>query len=744
MEANVKQSHLMSRLGGLGVLFLAVLGLLSIVARESMGVAGQWVGDQLFGVFGWCSVLLPLGLAAAGVILLKADDLSRHSASAGGYVVIFASLLTLLGLVPQQGSEPQPWAGIVGVWIASVVRSAIGLPGTILLSACLVVAGSWLTRHEFIVNIPWRAAVWATRKAWAGLVAAWNSVRGWFGSQRLTRRTLAATQSVPMVSVPAPITAPPLRPIPEALPAPVEPEAPEEEPGIPEAGPGEEADEAKPRRRPRRRRTGTRWVLPPPTVLAPDTGGTTEEQLRSFIDEQTGIIDRTLQAFHVEGKIVSVTAGARVIMFEWQPAPGVKANRLEHLADDLTIALKAERVRVVLPLPGKGTVGIEIPHPAPSTVTLGGLLGSRADPKAAGDLPMFLGRAITGEPLIADLVQMPHLLIAGTTGSGKSVCIHAVLSSLFMTRSPDELRLILIDPKRVEMMAYRDSPHLVCPVMTEAKKSVAALRWVVGVMEARYRLLARYGCRDLHAFNRHLAEEGELEEAPDPAEVVMSPAGLPWIVVAIDELADLMVAKPGEVEDALQRIAQMARGVGIHLVVATQRPSVDVLTGVIKANMPSRIAFQVATRVDSRTILDEGGADQLLGKGDMLYWPAGAAAAQRAQGAFLSSSEVTAVIDHWTKQGDPDFLVEPEEMERREAAAEEEGAEDDPLYDEAVDYVIKTGEASVSMLQRRLSIGFARAGRLIDLMERRGVVGPKQGSKPREIVGSGQGGGEDQ
>jgi S-DNA-T family DNA segregation ATPase FtsK/SpoIIIE len=497
--------------------------------------------------------------------------------------------------------------------------------------------------------------------------------------------------------------------------------------------------------RPRRPagKAASRWTLPPGTLLASDAPLVKIDAVQAFVNEQAKLIDQKLLEFGITGKVVSVTSGPSVILFEWLPAAGVKVSRLETMRDDLKLALKAERIRMVVPIPGKGTVGIEIPHPSPAGVTLGALLAGHPSPAKAGDLPMFLGRVLTGETLVADLAQMPHLLIAGTTGSGKSVCIHTLLVSLLMTRSPDELRLLLVDPKRVEMIAYRELPHLLAEVITDPRIAVLKLRWMVSIMEARYKLLAHHACRDLHAFNRRVKEEG-LE--PDPSleqGAVTSRAGLPWIVVAIDELADLMVAKARDVEDALQRLAQMARGVGIHLVVATQRPSVDVLTGVIKANLPSRLSFRVATGIDSRTILDATGAEQLLGKGDLLFSPTGAPEPTRAQGAYLAPAEIARVIEHWTTQGPPEYAFEDSSAAMQEAGGGNGDGEDDPLYEEAVGVVVRGGEASVSMLQRKLSIGFARAGRLIDLMERRGVVGPKQGSKAREILSGAAGAGEE-
>ncbi|MEK7477494.1 MAG: DNA translocase FtsK [Candidatus Coatesbacteria bacterium] len=751
-------SRLKHVLEALGLWLASALVFLSLVARERSGAAGFWLGNHLADLFGACAVALPILLATAGVWVFRAEAIREHAAALGGLALFTGGVATLLGDLPDLWGERL--AGGVGVWCATTATDLVGLPGLLLTSACAIAAGGWLGRHEPVVHATFGACRWTGAALWRATAAAARGVKGWIAGQRLTRRTVQATSSGVLVTM-----APPVRPVPpppavadDRVPEPsfadVVRELADDEASAdatadaagastPSAADGE--DPATPARPKRRRKAATRWTLPSQSLLSADTNVASVAALQGFIQEQIRILDATLAAFKVEGKIVSVTPGARVILFEWAPAPGVKANRLESLQDDLTLALKAERVRVVVPLPGKGTVGIEIPHPAPAGVTLGGIMAAHAIPQTgsspnpsasagrdAGDLALYLGRALTGEPMVSDLAQMPHLLIAGTTGSGKSVCIHTALLSLMMTRSPDELRLVLIDPKRVELIAYREAPHLLSEVITDSKMAVMRLRWLGLVMESRYELLARHGCRDLHVFNRMVAEEGLPEESNNEA-AVLSPSGLPWIVVAIDELADLMVARAREVEDALQRLAQMARGVGIHLIVATQRPSVDVLTGVIKANLPSRISFQVATRVDSRTILDSGGAEQLLGRGDMLYAPAGLPAAIRGQGAFVSPAEVKAVLGHWTAQGDPDFVAVAD-VEGPGGDRGEEAGGDDPLYAEAVELVIKSGEASVSQLQRRLGIGFARAGRLIDLMERRGVVGPKQGSKTREIL----------
>lgn len=728
------------KLAGWATVCVALMIFLALALRRQTGLLGKHAGDPLENHLGYCAYFLPFAGSLAGLWLLRGESLVGYLGVLGGYFLLALSVITLLGVLPPPHSLL--WAGDLGIELDGAILRLVGLPGLLVVAIFVAVVGGWAVRGDpLAVNV-----VGLLRKAWRGVAGSCRQAGSRFRAWRARR----ALRSPPRVTVPAVV--PPVVAVPpdagvegeenavgsvfseDAIgpPSPGGETAPEPA-AVAEGAEGGASGPAAGQKRHRKRRPAGRWKLPPLDLLDVDSGGASADSLQGWVDGQLRVIDQTLAAFKVDGRVVSVTRGARVILFEWAPAPGVKASRLEGLADDLTLAMKAERVRVVVPLPGKGTVGIEVAHPAPASVTLGGLLAARPAGATAGDLPLALGRALTGEPLFADLVGMPHLLIAGTTGSGKSVCIHTVLMSLMMARTPEELRLMLIDPKRVELIAYRRSPHLLCEVITDAKRAVAALRWVVGVMEERYRLLAHYGCRDLTVFNRMVREEEEEIDLEGARNAVLSASGLPWIVIGVDELADLMVARPREVEDGLQRLAQMARGVGIHLVVATQRPSVDVLTGVIKANLPSRLSFQVATRVDSRTILDTGGAEQLLGRGDMLFSPAGAAAPQRAQAAFVSTAEVARILDFWGVQGSPEMMTE-EGGEESWPALEKGTEEDDPLYDEAVNLVVQTGEASVSQLQRRLSIGFARAGRLVDLMERRGVVGPKQGSKAREIL----------
>lgn len=455
------------------------------------------------------------------------------------------------------------------------------------------------------------------------------------------------------------------------------------------------------------------------------------EQLRGT----SRLLEETLETFGIEARVTDVTRGPTITRFELEPAPGIKVSRFLSLADDIALALKAHRIRVEAPIPGKGRVGIEAPNRHRDSVTLRELLESKSFKRAKGALPLALGKDIAGDPQVADLATMPHLLVAGATGAGKTVCVKALLASLLFNYTPDELHMMLIDPKMVELSIFNDIPHLITPVVTDPKKASTALSWLINEMEERYRLFAELRTRNIEVYNQSV-DNGEIEiEGADEEEHAMHVVRkLPYIVCVVDELADLMMLARSEVEDAIARLAQLARAVGIHLIIATQRPSVDVLTGVIKANFPARISFQVSSRVDSRCILDEIGAERLIGMGDMLYLPAGQSKPQRIQGAFVSDDEMNGLVAYLKSQAPPQYKDEIENFGKSKDKLQELAEEDDPLFDEAVQVVLETGQASISMVQRRLRVGYTRAARLIDMMELRGIVGPHTGSKAREIL----------
>ncbi|MDG4655959.1 DNA translocase FtsK [Ectobacillus antri] len=462
------------------------------------------------------------------------------------------------------------------------------------------------------------------------------------------------------------------------------------------------------------------YLLPALDLLRlPENSHVTDEN--ELIYKNARKLEQTFKSFGVKAKVTKVHRGPAVTKYEVYPDMGVKVSKIVSLSDDLALALAAKDIRIEAPIPGKSAVGIEVPNAEVAMVTLREVLESKGASRNEDPLLIGLGRDITGEAVMAQLNKMPHLLVAGATGSGKSVCINGIITSILMRAKPHEVKLMMIDPKMVELNVYNGVPHLLAPVVTDPKKASMALKKVVSEMERRYELFAHSSTRNIEGYNEYVRQYNEQAEAKQPS--------LPYIVVIVDELADLMMVASSDVEDAIMRLAQMARAAGIHLILATQRPSVDVITGVIKANIPSRIAFAVSSQTDSRTILDAGGAEKLLGRGDMLFLPIGASKPVRVQGAFLSDEEVENVVSFVISQQKAQYQ---EDMILPIADVVQESGDD--LYEEAVQLVIDMQTASVSMLQRRFRIGYARAARLIDVMEANGVVGPYEGSKPREVL----------
>ncbi len=455
-----------------------------------------------------------------------------------------------------------------------------------------------------------------------------------------------------------------------------------------------------------------------------------KEELSSADDEnlnmQSKLLEKKLDDFNVNGKVVAVSPGPVITTFEYEPAPGVKINKIVNLTDDLALALRATSIRIVAPIPGKAVIGIELPNTSRELVRFRGIVASSAFEKSKSKLTICLGRDIIGNPVVAELDKMPHLLIAGATGTGKSVALNAMICSLLYKSIPDEVKLIMIDPKRIELSSYDGIPHLITPVVTDVKKATNALFWAVREMERRYELLSEKKSRNIRQYNQKIEKEKNPDKDP-------SLEKLPYIVIVIDELADLMMSASRNVEVALTRLAQMARAGGIHLILATQRPSVDVLTGIIKANFPTRLTFQVSSKTDSRTIIDTNGAENLLGDGDMLFLPPGTAKLQRIHGAFISEEELSRIIGFLKNQKTPEYdqtilKAPPKESE------DSDTIEYDERYDDAVALITKTGQASISMIQRHLRIGYNRAARIIEVMEKEGIVGPSDGAKPREVL----------
>ncbi|MGF7185748.1 S-DNA-T family DNA segregation ATPase FtsK/SpoIIIE [Desulfitispora alkaliphila] len=442
-------------------------------------------------------------------------------------------------------------------------------------------------------------------------------------------------------------------------------------------------------------------------------------RMNKDISDRVGILEQTLANFGIKVKVTQVSVGPVITRYEMQPAPGIKVSKIVNLADDLSLSLAAPSVRIEAPIPGKAAVGIEVPNSEVATVNFREVLEANEFQQSSANLPIALGKDIAGKPIVGDLTSMPHLLVAGATGSGKSVCMNTIVTSLLYRAKPDELKILMIDPKKVELTTYNGIPHLISPVITDAKKAASSLKWVVDEMEKRYEIFAEAGAKDIIRYNKLVSRDDGKK--------------LPYVVVLIDELSDLMMVAPMDVEEAICRIAQMARAAGIHLVIATQRPSVDVITGLIKANIPSRIAFAVSSQTDSRTILDMGGAEKLLGKGDMLYFPAGANKPVRVQGGFLSDQEVEKVVKHLKDQSKPEFEkgITDNQVNTSEVKPKQEL---DPLLYEAAKLLVEQGQASISMLQRKFRIGYARAARIVDALEEHGIIGGYEGSKPRNIL----------
>lgn len=472
------------------------------------------------------------------------------------------------------------------------------------------------------------------------------------------------------------------------------------------------------------------FKLPPLDLLDDPPMEKSAEIQKESLEMNARRLEKKLSDFGVEGEVVEILPGPVITMYEYKPAPGIKISKIAGLADDLTLALRAPSVRIVAPIPGKAAIGIEIANNQREPVYLKEVLSSQDYKDSSNKLTIALGKDITGLPFITDLVKMPHLLVAGATGTGKSVSLNAMINSLLFKLSPDMIKFLIIDPKRIELSVYKDIPHLLHPVVTEPKEATKALRWAVQEMERRYMLLSDRGVRNIEAYNRKVYKQkkgGVIAKEEDRP--------LPYIILVIDELADLMMISSREVEESITRLAQMARAAGIHLIIATQRPSVDVLTGIIKANFPTRISFQVSSKVDSRTILDMIGAEHLMGEGDMLFMPPGVGRLTRIHGAYISEEEVKRVTDFLRNQMKPDY-----DSTILSGFAEEEESDDyemekDEKYDKAVDLVIQTGQASISMIQRKLRVGYNRAARMIEIMEKEGIVGPSDGIRARDVYG---------
>ena len=687
-----------------------------------VGFVGAYSAFHLFRTLGFGALALGAGLAAWGILLLF--DLVTRKALTLCLSALTAVwlLLAVFGVTAVWIAGPSAWAtraGAAGMATASGLIQGVGLAGALIFC---VVAAIVLAVATFRISLAAtvEAGVEAGRAGGRRARERFDRIGGRLSSWSEERRSRGEEEGSGEVSEsvgePAPVAT-----------AASAPAAPVEQPDHPRRAKG-----PTPRRLRVETEAGVGW-LPPLSLLAAqansDTGQTAVD-----LDRLGHVLIEKLRSFNVEGEIAAIHSGPVLTQFEVTPAPGVKVNQIANLADDLALAMRAQRIRIVAPIPGKGAVGIEIPNPRPRVVRMREMLESPLWSGFGAKVPLALGHEIAGAPIVADLTRMPHLLIAGATGSGKSVCINAIVTSLLYRYGPDAVRFIMIDPKMLELVVYNGIPHLLHPVVVEHKESAKALKWTVAEMERRYRLLAANGIRSLADFNARV-KAGDLV---DPAGGDDDQRPLPYIVVLIDELADLMLTVQQEIEEPLARLAQMARAVGIHLVLATQRPSVNVITGVIKANFPSRISFQVSSKIDSRTVLDMNGAEQLLGNGDMLFLPADRAEPIRIQGAFISSEETGRVVD-WLREAGRrlnaeeiappvDIIAEASELEI--AALDER----DELFFAAARVVVDHDQGSTSLLQRRLRVGYSRAARILDQLERANIVGPPDGTKPRDVL----------
>ena len=691
---------------------LGLVGLLSLVALFSTGGSlVDWWRSIMSGALGWGAILVPIAFFVAAAIVWRRALARRLLLPGTGALLVVVALLGIVQVTSGNG-------GGVGRAVAGATTGALGTVGGLIVLLAVFAVGVVIAANRTLQELARpaldRRPQFAFRPgavlpggagarfdpAATGVARAGRAddapIKINMLEERPARKSVKPVAQQEVLPIAPEVIAPPggaLAGLPSAIVA---------AEGVLHADPPDAP-----------------WQLPSLDLLEE---GSASRSGKDEVMRNTRVIEETLAHFNISARVVEVSVGPVVTRYELKPAAGVKLSRIESLDSDLALALAARTLRIEAPIPGKSVVGIEVPNLAIGMVTLKDVAETAMFKDASSRLTVALGRDVAGSPIVADLAKLPHLLIAGQTGSGKSVSINSIICSLLMSATPDDVRLVLADPKRVELAGFNHIPHLVVPVVTDHDKILNALYWAVGEMDRRYRLFARATARNIDAYNA--ARSG--------------PDRVPYIVLIIDELADLMMSAPIQVEKAITRLAQLARATGIHLVVATQRPSVDVITGLIKANIPARIAFATASSIDSRTILDMTGAEKLLGRGDMLVLPPDAPKPVRAQGVFVSDREIESVTRFWKAQRDPKYRLEILEDQDRARQREDGGDSDieDDRYEEAVDIVRRAGQASVSMLQRKMTVGFARAGRLIDLMEQEGVVGPSVGpGKMRQVYG---------
>ena len=673
------------------------------------GVVGAYVSDGFLQGFGLSAFLLPLVGLWSGWRLLRNIEGSLLLLRWVGIGVGLAALCALLSLgeasdVTVRISPATEGGGAVGYLLYMLFERYLGTGGSLVLLICILAISTLLATGIPLVRIAAGAGVFLL--FWLKLP--FRSIKAAVRMGRSMKPEPANRPAKKRPAAPEPQIFEPVQP------PPPQPKMKQDAFAFADSNSG--------------------YRMPHLTLLdEPQVSGTQTD--KESLQMNARIVEKKLQDFGVQGKISRVNPGPIVTLYEFEPAPGIKISRILNLQDDLAMVLRAMSVRIIAPIPGKGAVGIEIPNEHRETVYLKELLMSEVFQKPDHPLTFALGKDTAGGAVVSNLASMPHLLIAGATGAGKSVCLNAIITSILYKATPQEVKFLMIDPKRLELSLYRDIPHLLHPVVVEPKKAAAALAWAVREMERRYEWMEQVGVRNIDKYNAKMAKGGKKTPPKEEDEVNPNapPERLPYIVLIIDELSDLMMVASRDVEDAVLRLAQMARASGIHLVVATQRPSVDVLTGTIKINLPVRVAFKVTSKFDSRTILDVQGAETLLGRGDMLFMPSGASNLQRIHGSYVSESEVMRVVDFIKKQADPEY----DESVVMPSADGDETVSDEPMdekYDEAVALVARLRQASISLVQRHLRIGYNRAARIIEQMETEGIVGPSDGSKPREVL----------
>lgn len=703
----------------------AALGKVPVVSNWG-GKVGALVAAWLMGGLGLAAFWVPILVSWLALQCFQGAWASLTPWTGAAYVALPVASAGLMAL----GWPTLAWrtgqlagGGWLGTWVVQQVQPILNLAGSLLLFLAVALASFMgITRLSYV----------ALLRRLGDRLGQLFRPRPSYPSNEPQVELIRMKKPVVPKELPPEIAHPPQEEVTPVLDPPVVPPPVVEAVESPAPGPTATATpaEAKPKKPKRPKLPAlSHFQLPPLDFLSPPPPYDQQVQEEALL-AQAKKLETTLMHFGVEGKVVAIRPGPVITMIEFEPALGVKISKVTGLADDLALALKALSIRIVAPVPGKAVIGIEVPNPKRQLVTLREVLVNEVYHKSPSRLTIALGKDITGQPVVADLAKMPHLLIAGATGTGKSVGLNAMIISILYKATPEEVRFLMVDPKRIELSTYEGIPHLLHPVVTNPKVATTALRWAVDEMERRYSLLSDLEVRNIETYNQKLIKEQKVYTEDDEEEPQLRL--LPYIVIIIDELADLMLVSSRETEEYLIRLAQKSRAAGIHLILATQRPSVDVITGLIKANFPTRISFQVSSKVDSRTILDTIGAERLLGLGDMLFIPPGTSRLKRIHGAYVSEEEVKRVVEYLKTQQAPVFepgILAMQEEERQE----EEMGEKDEKYADAIEIVAETRQASISMLQRRLRIGYNRAARIIEMMEKEGLVGPSDGIKPREV-----------